>query len=335
MAKIKKLINDVDDLVSETVKGYVSAYSDKLVKVENADVVARKVKSENKVGVIIGNGSGHEPACLGFVGKNMLDCNAFGGIFAAPGPYALLDAIKEADTGKGVCVLISSHAGDILNSKMAIDMAEDDDYVAKGVILYDDIASAPKEEPEERRGAVGTIFSYKMVGSYSEEGHSLDEVVALAEKVRDNSRSLSLGLVSGTSPVTGEKMFELPEGEVEIGLGVHGEAAAHRMKDASAKDIAKVMVDSLVEDKPYVAGDEIAVIVNGMGQTTMMELMIFFNEVQELLAEKDIKIYKPLIGNFITTQEMGGVALAFCKVDEQLKKLWVKETDATQFPNLN
>ncbi len=333
MAKIKKIINHTDNLVSETVKGYVKAYSDRLMKLPHADVLTRIKKTPNKVGVIIGNGSGHEPACLGFVGKNMLDCNAFGGIFSSPGPFAILDAIKEADMGKGVCVLISSHAGDILNSKMAIDMAEDDDLLAKPVILYDDIASAPKNEPKERRGAIGTIFSYKMVGGYAEEGNSLDEVVAFAKKVRNNSRSLSLGLVSGTSPITGEIMFDLPDNEVEIGLGIHGEAAAHRMKRASSKDIAKVMVNSLIEDMPYQSGDEIAVIVNGMGQTTMMELMIFFNDVESIIQNKKIKIYKPLIGNYITTQEMGGVSLAFCKVDEEMKRLWSLETDAVQFPN--
>lgn len=334
MTLSRKIINNTDNLVSETVEGYVKAYKDKLIKLENKNVVARRNKSANKVGVIIGNGSGHEPACLGFVGKNMLDCNAFGGIFAAPGPYDILAAIEQAESGKGVCVLISNHAGDILNSKMAIDMAEDDGFNAKGIVLYDDIASAPKTEQEERRGAIGTLFSYKMVGSFAEEGNSLDEVIKFAEKVRDNTRSLSVGVVSGTSPVTGEKMFDLPEGEVEIGLGVHGEASAHRMKSASASEIAKVMVEKLIDDKPYKSGDEVAVVINGMGQTTMMEMMIFYNEVEDLLQKNNIKVYKPLIGSYITTQEMGGIGLAFCKMDDELKRLWIKETDAPQFPNL-
>lgn len=334
MVLINKIINDTDNLVSEMVEGYVKAYNEKLVKVDERNVVARKNLSDNTVGVVIGNGSGHEPACLGFVGENMLDCNAFGGIFAAPGPYDILSAIKKSETGKGVCVLISNHAGDILNSKMAIDMAEDDGYKVKGVILYDDIASAPKNEEEERRGSIGTIFSYKMVGSYAKEGYSLDDVIKMAEKIRNNTRSLSAGLVSGTSPVTGEKMFDLPEDEIEIGLGVHGEASAHRMKNSSASEIAKVMVTRLIEDKPYKSGDEIAVIVNGMGQTTMMEMMIFYNEVKKLLEEANIKVYRPLIGSYITTQEMGGIGLAFCKMDSELKKLWIKETDAPHFPNL-
>ncbi len=176
MAKITKFINDPKNLVQESLEGYVKAFSDRIALAESARVVIRKNKPSNKVGVLIGNGAGHEPACIGFVGKNMLDANAVGALFAAPDPYTILAAIKEADCGKGVCVLISNHAGDILNSKMAIDMAEDDEFNVKGVVLYDDIASAPPEEIEERRGTAGTMFAYKIVGTYAEGNHSLEDV---------------------------------------------------------------------------------------------------------------------------------------------------------------
>jgi len=328
---IKKFMNHKDDLVKDTVEGLVKAFDDRLEKLENSNVVIRKNIEKNKVGVIIGNGSGHEPACVGFVGKNMLSANAFGGIFAAPGPDTIYDAIEATDTGAGVCVLISNHAGDVINSKMAMDMAEDDDMLCKGVILYDDIASAPKEEMEERRGTAGTMFNYKITGSYADEGHSLDEVVKMAEKVRDNTRTLTVATVPGTSPITGYPMFEIGDDEIEIGMGVHGEAAAHTMKLSSSEDVAKVMCDKLIEDKPYESGDEVAVLVNGCGQTTMMELLIFYRDVEKVLAEKGIKSYKPAIGNFITTQEMGGIALAFCKMDDEMKRLWAKETDAPFF----
>lgn len=332
---MKKFINEPDNIVNDTMEGFVNAYSDRLKKIEGSNVIARKVKKgKGKVGVIIGNGSGHEPACIGFVGKNMLDCNAYGGIFAAPGPDTLLEAIEEADNGEGVVVLISNHAGDVINSKMALDMAEDDDLNVAGVILYDDIASAKKEEEEERRGTVGTLFNYKITGTYAEEKHSLEEVVKMAEKVRNNTRSLSVATVPGTSPITGQKMFEIADDEIEIGMGVHGEEAACNMKMDTAKNIAKIMCDKLIEDKPYSDGDELAVIVNGCGQTTYMELLIFFNEVRKYLKSKNIKVYKPAIGNFVTTQEMGGIALSFCKVDEELKLLWSKETDAPGFPKL-
>ena len=333
-AAIPKFINKPEDIVNETVCGYVKAYGDRLKKLAGTQVVARKKMTPNKVGIVIGNGSGHEPACLGFVGENMLDANAYGGLFAAPGPYAILEAIKAADTGKGVCVLISSHAGDILNSKMAIDMAEDDGVLAKSVVLYDDIASAPKSEAvSERRGSIGTLFNYKMTPSYA-PGHTLDEIVAFSEKVRDNTRSIAAAMSPGTSPITGEPMFALEPGEVLVGLGVHGESAMQKYKNAKCKEIAEGMVKSILADKPFEKYDEVGVIVNGAGKTTMMELMIFYKTVEEVLSKSGIKVFKPLIGSYITTQEMGGIGLAVCKLDEQMKKAWATPTDAPHFPNL-
>lgn len=332
---INKFINNPDDLVNETIEGFVKAYGDSVKKLPNCNAIVRKELNKDTVSVIIGNGSGHEPACIGFVGENFLSANAYGGIFAAPDPYTIYETIKATDTGKGVCVLISSHAGDILNTKMAIDMAEDDGILAKGVVLYDDIASAPKSEPiSERRGSIGTLFNYKMTSSYAEAGHTLEEVVKFAKKVRDNSRSIAAAMTPGTSPVTGEKTFELDEGEVVVGLGVHGEAALQSYHNESCNVIAEGMIGSLVEDLPYKKGDEVIVIVNGMGGTTVMEQMIFYNEIEKYLSNKRIKIFKPLIGSYITTQEMGGIGLAICKVDEEMKKMWAKPTTAKFFPNL-
>lgn len=331
----KKFINNCDEIVEDMIEGFCKAHSETIFKAENSNLVIYKHRNKSKVGVIIGNGSGHEPACIGFVGSNMLDCNAYGGLFASPGPYTILDAIKVADNGQGVCVLISNHAGDVLNSKMAIDMAEDDGYVAKGVVLYDDVASASKyEDPTERRGTAGTLFAYKMVGSYANEGHSLEKVCDFAAKVRDNTRTISVASVPGTSPITFKPMFDIAQDEFEIGMGVHGEAAAKTMKVCTSKELAKQMSDMLLIDKPYVAGDEISVLVNGMGQTTYMELCIFYNDVESYLRENGIKIHKPLIGSFITSQEMGGIALSFCKLDEEMKTMWGKPTDAVGFPSL-
>ncbi|MCG8338216.1 MAG: dihydroxyacetone kinase subunit DhaK, partial [Proteobacteria bacterium] len=333
--RIQKFINHPNDIVAETASGYVKAYGDRIEKLPEVNVIVRKNHTPGKVGIIIGNGSGHEPACLGFVGENFLDANAYGGIFAAPGPYTILEAIKAADTGSGVCVMISSHAGDILNSKMAIDMAEDDGILAKPVVIYDDIASAPKDEPlSERRGSIGSLFSYKIAGSYATEGHTLDEIIALIEQVRDNTRSIAAAMTPGTSPITGEKMFELNPGEVLVGLGVHGESALLTYKDQSCQEIAKGMIESLIEDKPYQKGDELAVIVNSAGQTTMMELMIFYTAVESYLASRGFKVFRPMIGTFSTTQEMGGIGLAVCKMNEVMKTNWVKPTTAPHFPRL-
>ncbi len=330
--QIQKFINSPYDIVEETVNGYAKAYKDNLRKVEGSNVLARKEQTKGKVGVIIGNGSGHEPACLGFVGENCLDANAYGGIFASPGPYAIFDAIKEADTGNGVCVLISSHAGDILNAKMAIDMAEDEGITARGVLLYDDVASAPKTQPlSERRGSIGTLFSYKIVGSYSSDNKSLNEICEMAERVRDNTRSIASAMLPGTSPITGEPMFESSPGTVLVGLGVHGEAALYTYKNKTCKEIAYGMAKALIEDKPYQEGDTVSVVVNSAGQTSMMELMIYYSAIEEYLSSKGIKIFHPLIGRYITTQEMGGIGLAICKMDEEMQANWIKPTNAPHF----
>lgn len=332
---ISKFINHPDTIVEEMVQGYIKVYGDRIHKLEHANVIARKNMSPGKVGVVIGNGSGHEPACLGFVGDNMLDANAYGGVFAAPGPYTILEAIKAADMGKGVCVLVSSHAGDILNSKMAIDMAEDEGIIAKAVLLYDDISSAPKAAPvSERRGSIGTLFNYKMTPYYA-NGHSLEEIITFAEKVRDRTRSIVAAMTPGTSPVTGEEMFGTEPGEVLVGLGVHGESALMTYKNKKCSDIAEGMICALIEDMPYQKGDEVAVIVNGTGRTTMMELMIYYTVVDKYLTKKGIRIFKPLVGSFITTQEMGGIGLAICKMDEELKEAWTADTKAPQFPNFS
>ncbi len=331
---MKKFINPGTDLPSEIAEAVLAAWPHHLKKLPKRNVIIRKNLDKGKVGVLIGNGSGHEPACICFVGKNMLDANAYGGIFAAPDPITLLDGIRACDTGQGVVLLISNHAGDILNAKMALELADDEDIKVKPVILYDDISSAPREDITERRGTIGTFFNYKMAGSYSSEAQSLDDLVRFIEKVRDNTRSLTVASLSGTSPLNGKKMFELADDEVEIGIGVHGESAANNVKLTSAKDIAYLMTQQLIADKPYQSGDELLVIVNGCGQTTMMELLIFYKEVSACLSEYNIKPIYPAIGSFITTQEMGGIALSFCKADEEIKKQWLKPTNAPIFPNI-
>lgn len=331
---MKKILNDSEHIVRDMLSGVAKAYSHKLNLNTEENVLYRSKIEQDKVGIIIGNGSGHEPACIGFVGKNMLDANIAGGIFAAPGPYGILEGIRITDRGNGVCVIISQHAGDILNSKMGIDMAEDEGFVAKPLIVHDDVASAPIDELLERRGTIGTIFVYKMVGGYAAEGHSLEEILKFGKSVVFNSRSIGMANYTGTSPVNGKIMFELADDEIEIGLGVHGEAAVYTVKTAKSKVIAKLMAEKLIEDKPFKKGDEISVIVNGMGQTTQAELLVFYNDIDEILREKGIKVFRPLIGTFVTSQEMGGIALSFCKLTEEMKKQWIKDTDAVSFPKL-
>lgn len=328
---IKKFINTPETIVKDMIDGFVHAFNDRIYKVAGYNVIARKQKDLKKVGVVIGNGSGHEPACIGFVGDNMLDCNAYGDIFSSPGPDTILKAIEEANTGHGVIVLISNHAGDVINANMAIEWAKEDGIDARSVLLYDDIASAPKDELKVRRGTAGTLFNYKITGSYAAEGHSIEKVLQMAEKVRDRTRTLTIASIPSTSPISGEKMFEIKAGRLEIGMGVHGESAMRSIEMESANHVANIMCDLLIKDRPLQSGDEISVLVNGCGQTTYMELLIFYKEVKNYLEDKGIKVFKPAIGSFITTQEMGGIALSLCQVDADMKRAWEKQTNAISF----
>jgi len=329
---MKKFINAPETIVRDMIEAFLLVNWKRLKKIDGIQVIARKSIEPDKVGIVIGNGLGHEPACIGFVGKNAIDCNAYGHIFSAPGPKHILGAIQEADQGKGVVVLISNHAGDVLNSRIAINWAREDGIDARYVILYDDVLSAPKDQPLERRGTAGSFFNYRMAGAYAAKGHSIDEVVLMAERIRNLTRTVTVAAIPGTSPLSGEPMSQIDEDEYEIGIGVHGEASAHTLPVAPASEIASGMSQLLIQDGEYLSGDELLVLVNGCGQTTYMELLIFFGEVKKYLDSQGIRIYKPAIGSFITTQEMGGIALAFCKTDDGIKQLWDTPTDAPGFP---
>ena len=332
----KKLINDKENIVAEMIAGFTAANSDRIYKLDTEDVLVSRHMNRNTVGVMIGNGSGHEPACIGFVGRNMLDANVYGGMFAAPGPKSILDGIKATDTGKGTCLLISNHEGDVINAKLAVRMAKKEGYTVETLLLHDDIASAPKGAPHsERRGAAGTLFAYKLIGSYANEGHDLDQVLAFGKQVRDNTRTLSLSIDSGTSPVTGAKFFELEDDVFEIGMGVHGETQNNKIREASSSVLAVKMTDMLLEESVFDDAEEVGVLVDGMGQTTMMELNIFYNDVRKALKVRNKKAYKPLVGNFITSQDTAGVMLSLIKLDETMKRMLVKPTTAASFPDLS
>lgn len=329
--KTKKFINDPYDITKDTITGFLDAFGHKIEKLPTAQVLIRKDLPLGQVGVVIGNGSGHEPACIGFVGENMLTANAYGEVFTAPGPDNIYEAIRASDKGKGVLVLISNHAGDVMNTRMAMDMAQEDGIICREVLLHDDVASGPKNAPEERRGTAGTLFSYKIGGSYASDGHELSQVVEMVERVRDSTRTLTVATQPGTSPVTGMKTFDIMEDEIILGIGVHGESANTSMKMSSSREIAKMMCKTLIEDLEVKPGEEVAVIVNGCGQTTLMELLIFFGDVKVILSQQDIHVFRPAIGNFITTQEMGGIAVSFLKLDEDMKDPWAKKTNAPYF----
>ena len=321
--RTKKLINNPQSLVPQMLAGFAAAYRD-LVRLTDDGLIVRRVpKAADKVALVIGNGSGHEPAMLGWVGTGLFDVNIPGDIFAAPGPGRILDGLKAVQREAGVLLCVSHHAGDLMNAEAALEEAEAEGLAnIEMVVLYDDIASTPKGREPERRGTAGLFFVWKMLGAMAESGADLAACKALAEKVRDNTRSLSMALAPCANPITGRPMFDLAEDEIEIGMGVHGEAGMYKGKMMPADKIIDRMLPPILEDLPFQAGDEVCVLLNNAGSMTLMELSILYRRVAERLAETAIKVHRSWLGAYATTQEMAGFGLALCRVDDQLKLLY-------------
>ena len=321
--RTKKLINRPADIQREMLEGYAAAYRDVVRLTDEGLIVRRREKEAGKVGLVIGNGTGHEPAMIGLIGPGWLDVNVPGGIFAAPGPDFIVQGIRAAERGAGVLLLVSHHEGDRINAEIALELCQ-----AQGigpvemVLLYDDISSAPRGREAERRGTAGLLFVWKMLGAFAETGASLAECRALAEKIRDRTRTLALALTPGSSPFNGEAMFALPDDEMEIGMGVHGEVGQGRLPFTSADAAIDQMLPPILEDLPFRAGDEVLVLLNNSGSLTQMELFILYRRVAQGLAAAGILPYKAWLGRYATTQEMAGFALSLCKVNAQLKALW-------------
>lgn len=333
---MQRIINNPTLVVEDMLEGFVKAHDDKVVVSKmNSRVVKRiGVPVKGKVGIVTGGGSGHKPAFVGYVGKNMIDAVAVGEVFSSPTAKAFYDAFKEVNGGVGVACLYGNYAGDNMNVKMAIELAEDDDIVVKTVVANDDVASATKNERNKRRGVAGEIMMWKTAGAKATLGGSLDEVIKIAQKTIDNTRSVGIGLTSCTIPANGKPNFTIKEGCMEVGIGHHGEPGVRVENLTSAKEMAFKAVDMITEDLPFEKGNEVAVLVSGLGSTPIMELYIFYNEVYKLLEEKGIKVYKKYVGNFFTSLDMMGVTLTLTNLDEELKPLIDMECESmglTQF----
>ena len=319
---MQRIINIPDMVVEDMLKGFVKAHSDLVKPTENPRVLKSKWAGEKgRVGVVTGGGSGHKPAFIGYCGKNMCDAIAVGEIFSSPTAKAFYDAFREADGGAGVACLYGNYAGDNMNVRMAIELAEDDDIVVKKVVANDDVASAPKTEPEKRRGVAGEVLMWKIGSAKAAKGGTLDEVIAAAQKAIDNTRSVGIGLTPCTIPAVGHPNFEIKPGTMEVGIGHHGEPGVEVSELKTADEMAKTMVDIVVPDMPFVEGDELAVIISGLGATPVMELYILYNKIEELLSEKGIKVYKAFVGNYFTSLEMMGATFTAMKLDDELKEL--------------
>ena len=330
--QMKKLINDPEDIVEDMLDGYVAAFENMVARADNPRVIVRRnPKPANRVGIAIGNGSGHEPIAVGWIGEGMLDANAVGDVFVAPPAEVIADALAEADRGSGALLLISQHAGDVINGRMAIDLARNRGILAEALLMYDDVASAPKGQEKNRRGAPGTTFVYKILGAAAEEGIGLGELKKLGERVRDGTRTLAAALSTGFSPITGEPILELPAGRIFIGMGVHGEPGLGEQPMAKARDLVATMLPRIIDDLPYRAGDEVLVLINGAGATTLMELLIVYKAVDKHLRGMRITNLEPLIGNFVTTQDTAGFSISLCKVGPDIKRLWAAPAKAPYF----
>ena len=317
---MKKLINSVDNVVDEMLNGMTAAFPEYIERVPGTDVVARKgEKKTDKVVLISGGGSGHEPAHGGYVGKGMLDAAVAGAVFTSPTPDQVYEAIQATECGKGALLIIKNYTGDVMNFEMAADMAADEDIVVDKVVVADDVAVENSTWTTGRRGIAGTVFVHKIAGACAETGADLPEVKRIAEKVIANVRSMGMAVSPCTVPAVGKPGFDLADDEVEIGIGIHGEPGTHREKISSVNNTVDHLVGKILDEGIYAEGDEVAVMVNGMGATPLSELFIANLRVKEILDEKKIKIAKTVVGNYMTSLDMAGFSVTLLKLDDELK----------------
>lgn len=331
---MKKLVNNPTNVVEEMIEGYVKAHPNHVRQLAENDrsLVTVSETSENKVGVLIGGGSGHEPGFLGYVGDGMADGVAIGNIFASPSPDPILEVTKAIDKGAGVVYLYGNYAGDVMNFGMAAEMADLEEDIEVGTaIANDDVASASKAEQEKRRGIAGEFFVFKAAGAASDFRYNLEDVVRIANKANINMRSMGVGISPCYLPQTGEPSFEIGDNEMEIGLGHHGEPGIEKVPMGTADDIAERLVAEILQDIDIHQGEEVAVLVNGLGSTPKMELYIVFRKVDAVLREKGIHIYRSYVGNYITSLEMGGCSITLMKLDDELKKAIDHPVDCPEF----
>jgi dihydroxyacetone kinase-like protein len=329
---MKKFINDPTIVVEEMVEGYAAAHKNRVKLLSEARVLARKdAPVKGKVGVVTGGGSGHKPAFIGYIGKGMVDAVAAGEIFTSPPALAFYHAFKAANSGKGVACLYGNYAGDVMNVDMAVEMAEDEEIEVKQVIANDDVPSAPKGSENNRRGVAGEILMWKIGGAMAQKGGSLDEVIGAAQHAIDNTRSVGVGLSPCVIPAVGKPNFTLGENEMEVGIGHHGEPGIKKMEIKSADEVVDMMMDIVVPDLPFARGDEVCVLMSGLGSTPLLELYIMYRRVEKILSQKSIQPYRVYIGNYFTSLEMAGVTLTMMKLDTQLKELLDVPADAVHF----
>lgn len=325
LAEMKKIINKDSNVVEEMLSGYVKAYNRYYEQIPGHNAFMYKGRRKNKVALVIGGGSGHEPLFSGFAGRGLADAVACGNIFASPNPQLILETAKAVHEKKGVLFIYGCYSGDNLNFDMAEELCEFDDIKTAHVRVWDDCASAPKERIEDRRGIAGDIYVIKVAGAACDAGLELEEVLRITEKARDNINTIGLATSPGSIPGLDKPTFELGENEIEFGMGLHGEQGIERTTMKPASELVDRMYRELKEEMDIKENDEVAILVNGLGSTTLLELNIVYNELAEHLEKDKVVVHDAEIKNFCTCQEMGGFSITILKLDDELKKYYDTE----------
>jgi dihydroxyacetone kinase-like protein len=318
----KKIINSPDAVVAEMMEGYLAAYGRYFEKALDVNGVLFRQRRKDKATLIIGGGSGHEPMFSGFVGKGLADAAACGNIFASPDPFTICTVAKAAHGGKGILFVYGNYAGDNLNFDMAEEMLNGEGIPTRHVRVWDDCASAPPERMEDRRGIAGDVFVIKIAGAACDLGLSLDEATAAAEKARANLRSIGIATSPGQIPGNDKPTFFLGDNEIEYGMGLHGEPGIERTTLKPADELTRVLYANILKDMPLARGDEVCVLVNGLGSTTILEMSIVYRKLDKLLEADGITIHDADINSYCTCMEMGGFSISLLKLDDELKQLY-------------
>jgi phosphoenolpyruvate---glycerone phosphotransferase subunit DhaK len=320
---MKKLINAPENVIQDALRGIAAAHADLVrVQYEPALIIRADAPVAGKVAIISGGGSGHEPLHGGYVGMGMLDAACPGAVFTSPTPDQMLEATKAVNGGAGILHIVKNYTGDVMNFDMGAELARMEGIDVEAVVINDDVAVQDSLYTAGRRGVGATVFAEKICGAAAEQGQNLQAVADLCRKVNANTRSMGMALTSCTVPMAGQPTFEIGDDDMEMGVGIHGEPGRKRMKLQPADDITAIMAEAVLGDLPFQSGDEVIVMVNGMGGTPLIELYIVYSKLAQICQERGIRIVRNLVGNYITSLEMAGASITIMKVDDELKALW-------------
>lgn len=316
---MRRLINNGKDVVQEWTEGYASAFKDYVeIDPDNPSVILGKNIADKRVKIIIGGGSGHEPLFPGYIGKNLADASVAGNVNTSPSPQAVYEAIQKVDTGEGVLLLYGNYSGDCMNFDMAAEMAEDEGHKVKSLPITDDVFSSDKFE--ERRGVAGDLIVIKAASAAAAQNKSLEEVLEAAKSANKNTHSMGMALSSETNPLTGKEIFEMNDGDMEIGMGIHGEPGIRREKLKPADEVVEEMMEYILNDIDFDEKAEIVVILNGLGGLPMMDQFICYRKVSQILDEKNVTVHRSLVGNYATSMDMIGMSITITMLNNELKE---------------